>query len=233
MTGKTPDTGLIAEARALVRRARSASLGTALTGRRKGWPYVSLVSVACAADASPLLLISTLADHTRNLADDDRASLLFEEAGGLANPQAAPRVTLTGRLKPTGDEALARRFLARHPGAALYAGFADFGFYRMEVERAHYVGGFGTAKWFAAKAFLFDQGIARSIAVDEERMLRRLEGDLAEDLARAAGKAAKPIAVDPEGIDLKRRNAFKRLNFIKPIKSGRGLKGALAKSPPL
>ena len=220
-------------ARALVRRARSASLGTVPTARRKGWPYVSLVSVACTADASPLLLISTLADHTRNLADDDRASLLFEEATGLASPQTGPRVTLTGRLKPTGDEALARRFLARHPGAALYAGFADFGFYRMEVEQAHYVGGFGTAKRFAAKTFLFDGGIADAVAAAEERMLRRLGGELAEDLARAAGKTTAAIAVDPEGIDLKRRNAFKRLNFIKPVKSGRGLKGALAKSPPL
>lgn len=157
MMKETTDKPVEAISRALVRRCRAASLATVLTGKRQGWPYASLVSVACATDASPLLLLSTLADHTRNLAQDNRASLLFEEASGLDNPQTGPRVTVTGRLHPDQEEETAQRFLARHPGAALYAGFADFSFYRMDVERAHYVGGFGKSKWVSEKKFLQEE----------------------------------------------------------------------------
>jgi putative heme iron utilization protein len=96
-------------ARGLMRRARSASLGTALRGR-DGWPYVSLVTVACDCDGSPLLLLSDLSDHTRNITADNRGSLLFEAASGRANPQTGPRVTVLGRIAKS-DDAL---FLERH-----------------------------------------------------------------------------------------------------------------------
>ncbi|NQU57564.1 MAG: pyridoxamine 5'-phosphate oxidase family protein, partial [Rhodospirillales bacterium] len=189
-------------ARALVRRSRSAALASALTGRRQGWPYASLVSVACATDASPLLLISTLADHTRNLAEDARASLLFEEASGLPNPQTGPRVTLTGRLKPTTEKVSAQRFLAHHPGAELYAGFTDFRFYRMQVERAHYVGGFGRANWMAAKKFLFDAKASDAVAAAEQNLIKRLNGVHAKALLGLVGKNWRICSVDPEGLDL-------------------------------
>jgi hypothetical protein len=216
-------------ARALVRRCRSATMASALTGRRRGWPYASLVSVACAADASPILLLSTLADHTRNLAEDPRASLLFEEASGLANPQTGPRVTLTGRLKPTTDPLPARRFLARHPAAELYAGFADFRFFRMKVERAHYVGGFGRANWMAAKKFLYDVKASDAVAAAEQNLIKALNREDAKILARLAGKPAKLCGIDPEGLDLLSGNTFRRVPFASPVRSGRGVRGEIEK----
>lgn len=216
-------------ARALVRRNRSATLATALTGRRQGWPYASLVSVACLADASPVLLLSTLADHTRNLAEEPRASLLFEEASGLANPQTGPRVTLTGRLKPTSDPLPARRFLARHPAAELYAGFADFRFYRMKVERAHYVGGFARANWMAAKKFLYDAKSSDAVAAAEQNLIERLNRDQAQVLARLAGKPVTLCAIDPEGLDFISGKTFRRVPFVRPVRSGRGVRGEIGK----
>jgi len=132
-------------ARRLLKRARLAALATSLV--RGGWPYASLVTVAADADGSPILLLSDLADHTKNLAGDPRASLLIDEAEGLANPQTAERLTVMGRLKRSDDPSLRRRFLSMHPKARLYADFGDFHFYRMTVTRAHYVGGFGRALW--------------------------------------------------------------------------------------
>ncbi|MBC8239575.1 MAG: pyridoxamine 5'-phosphate oxidase family protein, partial [Alphaproteobacteria bacterium] len=160
---ETADEGAT-RARAMVRRARSASLATA-TASKDGFPYASFVTIACDMDASPLMLFSLLADHTRNLAEDARASLLFEETSRRANPQTGPRVTLAGRISkvpPAKNESLARRFLARHPNARMYAGFADFAFYRMTVERAHWVGGFASARRLPAPRILVGAKAART-----------------------------------------------------------------------
>jgi len=229
MVNEEQDEPMDVSARVLVRRARSATLATALGGRRQGWPYASLVTVACTAAASPILLLSGLADHTRNLAEDARASLLFEEASNLPNPQTGPRVTLTGRLKPTTDPLAARRFLSRHSGAKLYAGFADFRFYRMTVERAHYVGGFGSAKWLGAKKFLYEAKAAEAVAAAEQRLVKRLNKEQGESLARLLGKRWMVIGLDPEGLDLAQGKAFRRLQFVAPVRSGRGIPGAIEK----
>ncbi|MBL6940684.1 MAG: pyridoxamine 5'-phosphate oxidase family protein [Rhodospirillales bacterium] len=232
MAKKQHDKPVDVIARALVRRSRSATLASALTGRRQGWPYASLVTVACMGEGSPVLLLSTLADHTRNLLEDPRAALLFEEASGLTNPQTGPRVTLTGRLKPTNDPRAARRFLARHPGADLYAGFVDFGFYRMTVERAHYVGGFGRASWLGAKKFLFESKASDHVMAAEQRLIGRLNRDYGDILSRVAGKPGKQwciVGVDPEGLDLMSTKVFRRLDFPQPVRSGRGVGGEIEK----
>ncbi len=125
---------------------RKAALATSLDGR----PYVSLVTVAFDDDLSPILLLSQLADHTRNLAADGRAALLLDGTDGLDNPQTGPRVTLVGVAAPDDAPRLRARFLDRHPGAREYADFADFAIWRMRLDKAHFVGGFGRAVWFDA-----------------------------------------------------------------------------------
>ena len=114
---------------------------------------MSLVTIACDHDGSPILLLSNLADHTRNLAADDRASLLVEAASQRVNPQTGPRVSLVGRLTPADAARCRDRFLARHPSAERYAGFADFHIFRMAVGRVHWVGGFADARWMDGEAY--------------------------------------------------------------------------------
>jgi len=222
-------------ARQLVRTCRSAALASALPGKRSGWPYASLVTVACDVDASPILLLSGLADHSRNLAIDDRACLLFEAASGRPNPQTGPRVSLTGRLQVAKNENLACRFLARHPGAKRYAGFGDFAFYRMAVDRAHYVGGFGRAKWFGAARFLFEQEISRDVAMAENDIVENLNekhpgnvASVARKLFGSSGKIWETTAVDPEGCDFRCRNTFRRHNFDEPAVSVGDLREKIA-----
>jgi putative heme iron utilization protein len=224
------------EARALLRRARSAALATALAadGSGGGWPYASLVTIACDADASPILLLSDLSDHTRNIARDDRASLLIEAASNRANPQTGPRVSLLGRVTRTGEERHRRRFLARHPSAGLYANFADFNVYRMRVERAHFVGGFGRAAWLSPDDVLLDPRLAAAAADAEPALLAEWQGGRAEQAARAAEhRLARPgagwrlIAIDPEGCDLRRRGTLSRLDFPRIVDSADELSAAL------
>ncbi len=139
-----------AKARALLHQAGRACLATLLDGA----PYASLVLVAEDEDGSPILLLSDLAEHAKNLKRDQRASLLIDGTAGLPDALAGPRVTLLGSLERSGDQRLKTRFLARHPSAAAYAGFGDFACYRMKLARAHLVEGFGRIEWIAPEDFL-------------------------------------------------------------------------------
>jgi len=222
-----------AAARGLMRRARSAALATSLRDEN-GWAYASLVTVACDCDGSPILLLSDLADHTRNLKADPRASLLFEAASRRANPQTGPRVTVLGRIERSDHERHRRRFLARHPGAGLYAGFADFGCYRMTVESAHFVGGFARATWLAAGDIVLDGKEVEEIAEAEPDVLTHMNADHAEAaglyatrlLRRRAGGWTM-VAVDPEGCDLRRGSALARLDFPRSASNPEALREIL------
>lgn len=146
-------------ARRMLAGARDATLATAFVGARpeeRGWPYASLVLVATDAMGMPLLLLSDLAEHTRNLRDDPRVSLLIDDTKGHEDRLAAARLTLLGHASVIADEAeradARARFLARHPSAATYADFKDFQFYRVTLDRAHLVAGFGRIRWIEAGA---------------------------------------------------------------------------------
>src|SRR5258706_10355297 len=122
-------------ARGLIRAADRAVLATTLARPGlAGWPYGSLVLVATDHDLSPLLLISDLADHTRNIAQEPRVSLLFDGTAGAADPLTAARASLLGRAAREDTAGPRARFLARHPSAAAYAGFGDFHLYRVTLE---------------------------------------------------------------------------------------------------
>jgi heme iron utilization protein len=109
-----------------------------------GGPFASYVVTAPSADCSPLMLLSRLAEHTKNLDRDPRASLLFvREPSPDEEAMTAMRLTLTGRCAKDADPGSRELYLARHPDAARYADFSDFSLYRFEVESGHLVAGFG------------------------------------------------------------------------------------------
>lgn len=210
--------------RRVARGCRKAGLATLLDGA----PYASLVTVAFDLELAPILLLSGLADHTRNLAADPRASLLLDGTEGHPNPQTGPRVTLTGRFVRDDDERLRARFLARHPGAALYAGFGDFAIWRMLPERAHFVGGFGRAVWFDAPFGLPPETVAA---------LRAGEAELIEEANRVhaatlvqLGPDWRVAALDCDGADLTDGRDFRRLAFRAPVEQTASLPSALAES---
>ena len=99
---------LAADARGLVRRALKASLATIASG--SSYPYASLITTATEASGAPIFLISGLAQHTKNLAEDPRASILFNGTGAAGDPLQGARVTLWGRAEKVVDEAVRRRF---------------------------------------------------------------------------------------------------------------------------
>jgi putative heme iron utilization protein len=207
-------------ARGLLRRADRAVLATRLGP--EGWPYASLVLLAVDHDAAPILLLSDLAEHSRALAADARLSLLIDGTAGHDDPLTGPRLTLLGTAEKTAARQAARRYLARHPAAERYAGFADFHFYRVAVSRAHLVAGFGRIHWLEGAALGFSAGGA--LALHEPDIVAHMNTDhaaavelLATRLAGGAGTGWRMTGIDPEGCDLGRAGATVRLEFATPI----------------
>jgi putative heme iron utilization protein len=141
-------------ARRLIAEADRATLATL----REGWPYASLVQIAVDERLQPLLLLSDLAEHSKNLKRDKRASLLFDGTMGMAEPLAGPRVTVLGEIEPAPAQALLDLFIARHPAAAAWAEMRDFHLYRLVPTRAHLVAGFGRIAWIEASDLFASEG---------------------------------------------------------------------------
>jgi len=136
-------------ARRLIEGSRHAVLCTSMSD---GAPYGSLVAVAQDRGGGPLLFLSDLAEHSKNLRSDARAALVYRPPDGPGDPLALPRVTAVGRVLREGGPDCLADYLARHPEAERYTAFRDFNLYRMTVERAHLVAGFGRIHWIDAAA---------------------------------------------------------------------------------
>src|ERR1700730_2701773 len=131
MQPPTADSGSADFARGLLRRSRQGALATLMT--RGGDPYCSLVNVASHADGSPILLISRLAVHTRNILGDPRVSLMLDERAG-GDPLEGARIMLAGQAQQAAAsdlELCRRRYLNAHPSAEGFVDFKDFSFFRI------------------------------------------------------------------------------------------------------
>jgi putative heme iron utilization protein len=194
-------------ARTLISNQKTGSLATLATDP-EGYPYASFVTFAL-LDGEPIFLISRLAEHTRNLMGDARASLLAHESGN-ADPLANGRVTLIGRCNklPRGDTLARDTYLATHPTAAYYVDFEDFAFWRLSLEALRYIGGYGRMSWVSADDF---RGATPDpIADAAPRILEHMNADHANALkqyARAFTRAtdaeeATMTAIDRHGFEM-------------------------------
>src|SRR5438093_10597006 len=136
----TPDFDPAVAAKKLLREGRSGALATLMQG--SGDPYCSLVNVATAADGASLLLSARLDVHTKNVLADPRVSLMIDERKA-GDPLQGARVMLMGTAAATDDPDARRRYLERQPEAEMFAGFADFAFYRITLKAAQLVAGLG------------------------------------------------------------------------------------------
>jgi putative heme iron utilization protein len=126
--------------RELIAMAKKGALASLMPNT--GAPYASLVNVAN-EEGEPVLLMSRLAWHTQNILADSRSCLLIAAEDEGTDPLTRPRVSLLGRLQITNTESARTLYLKVHPTARSYAQFADFSFFKLNVDIAHYVAGFG------------------------------------------------------------------------------------------
>lgn len=209
-----------AACRAVLRQARWAVLGT--LSREDRGPFVSRVAFAVDWDGAPLMLLSDLAEHTRNLTADPRVSIFVDEAGVDDDVLRASRVTVLGRIARCTDERAHARFLALHPEAARYAALADFHLYRMAPARAHFVAGFARVHWIEEGDLLLAAGA--QLAADEADILAHMNKDHHEAVALYATRLLRApdgdwrlAAIDPEGADLTDGSSWQRLPFGAPV----------------
>jgi heme iron utilization protein len=213
-----------ASARALMRRAFKGSLAT-IRGDG-GYPYASLITLATDPAGAPIFLISKLARHTANLVQDPRASIMVDETSALADPLQGARLSLHGRAEPAAEEGIRRRFLARHPEAAFYADFPDFGFWRLRVEGGHYIGGFGRIFDLEPGDLLVPLEGAEDLIGAEPGIVAHMNEDHADALelyATALGDAGpgswRMAGIDPEGFDIVLDGQARRVLFAQKVAS--------------
>jgi hypothetical protein len=218
-------------ARHLLRTVARATLGTVLRDS-DGAPYVSLVSAATDQDGAPLLLLSNLADHTKNLERDPRVSLLLDGSLGQEDPLAGERLTVQGTLALSAEPRHRQRYLARHAVAALYADFADFAFYRLTMTRAHLIAGFGRIHWLDGEQLLIAPSPA--LAAAEADIVAHMNEDhqvavqlYANRLLGRRGEGWRMTGIDPEGIDLRQGGETARLVFDRAIADAAGARAEL------
>ncbi len=209
------------EAKRLVRISRTGALATFDAESRL--PLATLVGVASDWHGAPLLLMSELARHTRNLAQDPRASLLLMTQGGRGDPLNQPRLTVGGPVERCPDPISLARYLQRYPKAKLYANFTDFALRRIRIETVHFNGGFGRADILKPEDLLTPPSDLSALIAAEQNLLERIEtlGETAltrlADGADPGPRMWRPVGLDPEGLDLSAGGLAGRVSFDKPV----------------
>ena len=223
--GNSPVKETAALARTMIRAAQKGALGTVL--QPSGHPYASLLLVATEPDGTPVLLISKLALHTKNLTADPRATLLVDATGLDADPLSGARITLIGEARPTTSATARRRYLERHPSAAGFVDFPDFSFYAFDIASAHYIGGFGRIIDIPGSDLMTDISGAEALVEAEPGIVAHMNADHADAVALYATKLLggapgdwRMTGVDPEGCDLVLGARALRLPFGTRVTSG-------------
>jgi putative heme iron utilization protein len=221
-------------ARSLLRRSRQGALATLMAG--SGDPYCSLVNVASHADGSPILLVSRLALHTRNILGDSRVSLMLDERAE-GDPLEGSRIMLAGRAEEASAddlEILRRRYLNAHPSAEAFVSFKDFSFFRIRPGGAHLVAGFGRIVDLKPEQFLTDISDAAALLEAEQGAIDQMNADHRDAMNLYATKllGAGPAdwrctGCDPDGIDMQAGTTTLRLDFPRRIATPAALRQML------
>jgi heme oxygenase (biliverdin-IX-beta and delta-forming) len=221
-------------ARLLLRRSRQGALATLMAG--SGDPYCSLVNVASHPDGSPILLISALALHTRNILGDARVSLMLDERGE-GDPLEGSRVMLAGRAEQAGGDetaSLRSRYLNAHPSAEVFVNFKDFSFFRIRPSGAHLVAGFGRIVDLEPAQFLTDISDAGTLLEAEQGAIDHMNADHRDAMnlyaTRLLGAEAADwccTGCDPDGLDMQAGATTLRLDFPQRIVTPAALRRVL------
>jgi putative heme iron utilization protein len=205
-----------------------------------GAPVATRVAVATDTDGAPIVLVSSLSAHTGGLLGDPRCSLLIGEPG-KGDPLAHPRMTIAchavklERGTPAHAQA-ERRYLNRQPKAKLYAGFADFSFFRLEPQNASLNGGFGKAYALAAADLITASPANGALASSEQSAVSHMNSDHRDAIAVYARAYANApdgdwimTGIDAEGIDIACGDDSRRIFFPEPLQSPSDMRSALVR----
>ena len=207
------------DARRYLRHHAHGVLAT-LSQKLAGHPFASIVTCVTDHAARPLMLISRLAEHTKNIEADPRVSLLVRDAA--EDPQQNARLTLVGHAQKTNvTPSLQARYLRYFPGAAQLLALGDFSFFHIEPTTLRYIGGFGAIHWVAAKSYAPP---ANTLEESEADIVDHMNGEHAAALREycrhfkhAAPATVAMAGVDCDGFDLIADGHLMRFDFTETV----------------
>ena len=198
----------------------------------EGYPFGSVVPYALAHDACPVMLISRLAEHTKNLAGDARVSLLIHEAG--EDVQAQARVTLLGKAELVADPLMIEpRYERFFPATAGYRTQLDFEYWRIVPVTLRAIAGFAKVHWVSREAYAPPPG-AIALADDEAGILEHMNTDHAHTLRDycrlqnlVVNDSVSMVGIDCDGFDLSVDGKLARFEFAAPVTDAAAVRAAL------
>lgn len=219
------------EARKFLRSTRSAVLSTQ-SARFPGYPFGSIAPFVLDHDGNPLILISTIAEHTKNIQADSKVSLIAFDSS-VADMQAAGRLTLLGTATPISkeDSVVRSRYLRYFPQAEQYFDMHDFLFHRIEVVQARYIGGFGKIHWISG-ADIKPQ--PNQLTEQEAGILSHMNADHADSLKaycqywhQVSPQDVEMLGIDTDGFDVRADDKILRFGFESPVTDAQSARVAL------
>lgn len=229
---------LSSEARKFLRSTHSGLLST-ISSKFDGYPFGSVAPFVLGHDCQPVILISSIAEHTKNIVSNPKVSLLV--FAGAEDLQANARLTLLGEAVKIekSDANLRTRYLRYLPQASSYFDMHDFAFYRINIKQVRYIGGFGKMSWMASDELLDSAPTADTpLASQETTIIEHMNTDHADSLIAyckhfhqldVAG--AQMLGIDSDGFDIKANygNDVKilRFDFEQPVHDAQSARAAL------
>lgn len=201
------------EVRTLLQQERNAVLCT-ISKKIEGWPFGSIAPYALTSAGEPIILISEIAEHTRNLRADARVSLITQDSDAIKDPQAGARVTLLGYAMPVPRlhlEDASRRYLQLFPNSASFFDAHDFTLFQIKVSKVRFIGGFGEIYWLEGHELIapIADSTADPLAPHAEMICNHMNEDHADALrmyaaafAETQAESARMIYVDSNGFDM-------------------------------
>jgi putative heme iron utilization protein len=225
-------------ARTLAKASKQGVLAT--LDKEDGTPYASIVELLPLDDGSFVFFCSSMAEHTKNMRRDPRASLLIADGFGKGYALALSRATFIGKIQPANDQKDTYRqpYLEIHPEAAAYIDFPDFAFFRLHVERVRYIGGFGRMSWVEEEAYA--QAAPDPLWRAADRIIEHMNEDHQHNLrdyARTFGKITADIqsiemtCLDRFGFEMRAQHSGKgetlRISFPHEIREPKAIRTVL------
>jgi putative heme iron utilization protein len=182
----------------------------------QGYPFGSLLPFCSDAKGNPLLLISHLAQHTRNLDQNPHCSLTITEQGG-SDVQQLARLTCLAQAEAVNSTAAAERYFRFYPETRRFQKELNFHFYRLQVKHFYYIGGFGSARWFDPSRVILPMPFSTA---DEAELLFQLNAHnhdllrrLLEGINISTRSGIEAVGCDPYGLDVRLASGLRRLQF--------------------
>jgi putative heme iron utilization protein len=188
-----------------------------------GYPFGSVVPYVLDQEGLPLLLLSPLSQHTKNLEADSRCGLTVV-AEGAGDIQQRGRLSAVGKVTPAGADADVERYFRVFPHTQPYREQLGFRFYRFTPRRFHWNGGFATARWFGPDRILRANPLSPEA---QRRIIAHMNQDHTDALRTYVGvidgtegeHAVVMIGIDAEGIDVRVADRLRRIPLLRPIAS--------------